>query len=392
MKNLFQKAEKIQRHVKVEIIGDAGVGKTCTALLMPRPLALIDLEGGSVHYGDHPVFGGFDRLSTKRIADIKQAIEYCQRGEYATLVIDPVTVIWQLLQDAALANLRRKKSNISETEISLSPREWGIIKGMYSSLMTTIVNLPCHVVLCARQKDIVTMDKQGNPISVIHKADAEKSTAYYLDVIVRLEMRGKKRVAIVEKDRTGNFQVGDVVDDFDIKCLIKDSVGKREVLQSEEEAAIANADLFDRSSHLDDDIPTYPDEEPAPAQPEKWVPKPNWGKIHAAAKEAGLTHEDLHTLCGVESLKDLPDATLAELPKGIVEWGKELRMCGGVMNDIREDLESASTLQDLDEYSEKWREEFKSLPKPAKKIISRIKTKAEEQLKKIKDPSSDLAD
>ena len=47
----FQPAASSDRRLKLLLWGDSGVGKTTLALQFPHP-AVIDLEGGTEHYGD----------------------------------------------------------------------------------------------------------------------------------------------------------------------------------------------------------------------------------------------------------------------------------------------------------------------------------------------------
>jgi hypothetical protein len=214
-KSLFQPAASAQRHLKVLLHGGPGTGKTRAALSFPGPLAVLDLEGGTSLYD-----GDFQVLRTKDIRVIEQAINELARGGYATVVIDPLTVLWHLLQDAGqtLVDTRRGGKDSLETGQALSPREWGLIKRKYNSLLTRLVNLPMHVVLIARDTDLY--EGTGDQLKRVGtKADAEKGTPYLADFVFSMQTEpgrdGADRfVALVEKSRAAALPKGARLTDF----------------------------------------------------------------------------------------------------------------------------------------------------------------------------------
>ena len=61
----------LSRKIKMIISGKSGTGKTWYALTAPRPLAILDLEGGSlVYHSKSTLFEAFDRLQTRSIQEI----------------------------------------------------------------------------------------------------------------------------------------------------------------------------------------------------------------------------------------------------------------------------------------------------------------------------------
>jgi len=337
-KNPFVKAEKIQRFLKVLIYGASGTGKTYFALNSPRPCAIIDLEGGSAHYATHPIIGGFDRISTKSLPEIEQAIRFCESGQYKTLVVDPITVIWQLLQDAAMeAVLRRNNGRKSETELALTPRDWGAIKRKYNSLMTTLVNLPCHVVLCSREKDLVEVDNKGNMRVVGQKADAEKSTPYLPDVTLQLTIVNKLRVGVVHKDRTSTFSLLEAVDGPTLNHWPIGESGNgnsAERLQTDDEIVGTNATYFafeerptqqQRSTSQNSPPPAPKPQPPVSTDPNRH-PNEGWQTAKKmlvdTAQAAGVIGEVkgwLAALWGAEDSKDLAAPQLLQLSEAISE-------------------------------------------------------------------------
>lgn len=246
--NPFKPAEQVSPRVKCLVYGAPGVGKTYLALTAPGPIAVIDTEGGTAFYANRVGQNGlspFDVLPTKTFAQVEQAIAYLRTvpGAYQTLVVDPVTVLYETLQDAAQ---HRRAQTRNDAEADLEMLDWQRIKRAYKRLMTDLVNLPMHVVVTAREGDITEM-RGKERIKIGFKPDAEKNTGYYFDTILRLVAAGQgKREAIVEKDRTGSHALNARVPGasfaklFD-KALGMEGTGTR-VVQSDDEAARIDAD------------------------------------------------------------------------------------------------------------------------------------------------------
>jgi hypothetical protein len=206
--NPFRPAEQVAPKVKCLIYGPSGVGKTYFALTAPGRVAVIDTEGGTAFYANRAgnELSPFDVLPTKTFAQVERAIAYLRENptQYATLVIDPVTVLYETLQDAAQ---HRRAEVRRDTEADLEMLDWQRIKRAYKRLMTDLVNLPMHVIVTARENELTEERATGQRkerVRIGWKPDAEKSTAYYFDTVIRLVPAAKTgREAIIEKDRTG---------------------------------------------------------------------------------------------------------------------------------------------------------------------------------------------
>lgn len=199
--NPFRAAEAVAPRVKCLIYGPSGVGKTYLSLTAPGKVAVIDTEGGTAFYANRAGLSEFDVLPTKTFNDVTRAVAYLRDhpGEYETFVIDPVTVLYETLQDAAQF---KRASRRNDPDADLEMLDWQRIKRAYKTLMTDLVNLPMHVIVTARERD-ETEQRGREFVKIGVRPDAEKGTAYYFDVIVRLTAKDGKRAAVVEKDRTG---------------------------------------------------------------------------------------------------------------------------------------------------------------------------------------------
>lgn len=221
----FQPARKVQKKVKVLVYGEQGTGKTLFCLSWPG-VAVIDTEGSSDLYG-----GRYDFLvqRTKSLTDIADTIEDVKADggrTIQTLAIDPITVIWQTLQDAGqtAAEARAQRYGRGVYDVALTQRDWGVIKRRLYSAMIDLVNLPVNVVLTAHIRDIMEtrQDSRGQEVQfkVGERPDAEKKTVYWVDVVVKLAVEDGQHVGIIEKDRSGTWKIGQRIPNISYRDFI----------------------------------------------------------------------------------------------------------------------------------------------------------------------------
>lgn len=260
--NPFSPPAKSEPRVKTLVFGGPGAGKTYLALGAPGPIAVIDTEGGTAFYEGRKGLSAFERLTTKSYAEVKAAVEYLATGDhpYQTLVIDPVTIIYETLQASALIrraemNRRRSRGSSDPDEADLEMLDWGRIKRSYKSLMTALVNLDMHVIVTAREKAETVRGNDGemHPTGR-YLADTEKGTAYFFDVVLRLVDEDGRRVAIVAKDRTAEESaVNARIVDPTFTSLFADVLKRKgkghRTVPDDEEAAVRDAAVEEEGQH-----------------------------------------------------------------------------------------------------------------------------------------------
>lgn len=189
---MFVRAKKVKRFVKVALWGDKKSGKTRFALSFPKP-CVIDTERGTLMYADRYDFAVKD---ANRWAELLQALDALEKGDhdFQTLVIDSLTIFWQDLIDVQIDYVKNRRGN----EV-LSTGDWGTIKRRWKSFINRLVDLNMHVVLVMREKDEYTTEtdqrtgEEKSKKTGEHLPDAEKSTGYVFDFILHLITREDKK-------------------------------------------------------------------------------------------------------------------------------------------------------------------------------------------------------
>lgn len=196
---------------KGALYGKQGCGKTFTALWLAEDLAkrrggkilLIDTENGSDKYaiatqrGIHPEPFVFDVVRTRSLTEILSGLRSLP-PEYAVVVIDSITHVWEAALEAWQARNPGREPAL---------RDWGPIKRPYKELMRWIVGTACDVIVCGREKALF-QDVDGKLENVGFGIKAEGETLYETDVVIRMTQERRKDgsvipVAVVEKDRWG---------------------------------------------------------------------------------------------------------------------------------------------------------------------------------------------
>lgn len=177
MKNPFAPATPVAKKIKVLLYGGSGSGKTLAALSFPRP-AVIDAEGGTELYRGRQGFA-FTVFDTKNVLELEQAIQFVRDDagkNIDTLIIDPITVFYDVLKDATAKTTK---------DGSIGFREWARINSRMKAVYNALTGLPVHVVVIARES--VEYEGTGNDMKRVgQKADADKTLPYIFDFVIRM--------------------------------------------------------------------------------------------------------------------------------------------------------------------------------------------------------------
>lgn len=207
----FRDPSTIAPRLRLFIWGPPGAGKTRSALSMGK-CAYISLEKGAQYYADE---FDFRLIEPTTFEEILNAVRWLatNQHDYNTVVIDPITTAWDMVQEEFLTNKRAKKG----PEATITGGDWKDIKPRYKTLLKLLTNIDMNVVIIAQStKNYVDSAGDSDQMLKVDKhdpesANAEKSTAYIFDTEIQLRAvrsdQGRKVqfMATVRKDRTGKF-------------------------------------------------------------------------------------------------------------------------------------------------------------------------------------------
>ena len=200
-RNPFAPAEGVDKKIKLFLWGATGTGKTRLALQFPKPV-VIDMERGTDRYNDE--FG----FAVRRVTDADElmaAIQWLVDNDhpYETLVIDPITIYWEALQQKWLEIfIRRNRGGKGDKEefYNLQTRDWIHIKSEFKDFCRKLINLDMHIIVTAREK---VKYADGEFMKAIGETfDGEKSLPYLFDTIVRIWKSKGQSMGLCLKDRS----------------------------------------------------------------------------------------------------------------------------------------------------------------------------------------------
>ena len=193
------KPSPVEKRLKLLVYGPPGVGKTTAALQFPNSY-IIDTEKGTDFYSKTINKNDSAVIQTSNVDDIKDELQtlLTTPHEYKTLVIDPITQVYNSCQEKWTRIFEKHATNekASETQ-DFGPRFWGRVKQDMKTIDRLSLALDMNVIWTSHQKDIYGpgMTKLGvGP-------DAKKGDEYLFDLVFELKEINGKRLAITKKER-----------------------------------------------------------------------------------------------------------------------------------------------------------------------------------------------
>lgn len=198
------KPTTINKRLKALFYGPAGVGKTTAAIQFPKPY-LIDTERGAENASYVKLLndaGGAYWFTTDpddMISEIRSLIS--ERHDYQTLIIDPLTVIYNDLLDKGA-------------------EEFGTDFGRHKMpadrkikhLLTLLLRLDMNVIITSHAKTRWERAKDNKGKDTVVDAgvtfDCYGKLDYLFDLVFEVQKRGKDRLGVVRKSRLTEFEEG----------------------------------------------------------------------------------------------------------------------------------------------------------------------------------------
>lgn len=187
------KPEKIEKRLKALFYGTSGVGKTTAAISFPK-VYLIDTERGAENsqYTSKLSKNGGVIFQTSDFDEVLIEVKslLTEKHEYVTLVIDPLTTLYNDLLDKSAAK--------NGTEFG---RHYSEANKRIKHLLNLLLRLDMNVVITSHAKN-----EYGQNLSILGTTfDCFKKIDYLMDLVFEVSKRGKDRVGIVKKSRVESF-------------------------------------------------------------------------------------------------------------------------------------------------------------------------------------------
>jgi hypothetical protein len=191
-----RKPEPQTKRLKLFMFGPAGVGKTTAAIQFPNSY-IIDCERGSDNYDKLITASKSVVYQTTDVHDVIAEVKslLTERHEFRTLVIDPITPIYNDLLEKSEARVGADFG-----------RHYGAANKEMKRLANLIMALDMNVVITAHAKT----EYGENLRKLGYTFDGWRQLDYWFDLVVELTKKGKKRVGKVVKTRVDTFPDEDV--------------------------------------------------------------------------------------------------------------------------------------------------------------------------------------
>lgn len=196
MKDLkFKLPSKSQKRLKFMLFGLPGVGKTTAAIQFPRP-ALIDTERGAENdqYVDILRNAGGGVISTTSFDEVVQQVRALASmpHEYKTVIIDPITVLYDGLADM----WEKRVGNSFSAHRAAAKRDFNRLNALLSTLDMNVV-FTSHA-----KNEWLNGEMTGRMVY-----DGPKGVDYFLDLLIEVRRDGEKRTATIFKSRIESLKV-----------------------------------------------------------------------------------------------------------------------------------------------------------------------------------------
>lgn len=192
--------EPKNKRVKMMVFSTAGIGKTTASINWPKAV-IIDMEHGTDNYADTIIQNGSIVLHTTNPDEVRDEIKtlLTEKHDYRTIVIDPVTILYQAIQEKWTRIFSKYADTEKAAELQdFGFRYWAKVKSDYKAIMRMLLACDMNVILTAHQKDVYGegMKKVG------FGSDSMKGDEHIFDYVFQLVMDAKgRRLAITKKER-----------------------------------------------------------------------------------------------------------------------------------------------------------------------------------------------
>lgn len=196
--------ELVQKRLKTLMYGVAGAGKTMAAISFPKPY-LIDTEKGYEHqqYLDKIKQNGGSIFHTTDFEELLAEVRALttEKHEYKTLIIDPLTVIYNNLVEKCATDRMTPK----DPDGTAFGGHYIASNRKMKQLINLLIKVDMNVIITSHSKTLY-----GQNMSVIGETfDCFKKLDYLFDLVFEIQKKGKLREAVIKKTRIESFPESD---------------------------------------------------------------------------------------------------------------------------------------------------------------------------------------
>lgn len=173
----FRPAVRQDVSLLIGLAGGTGSGKTYTAMRLAagiagdRPFAVIDTEAGRAkHYADQFRFDHGDLEPPFTPARYTEAIVAADKAKYPVIVVDSAS--HEHAGEGGLLDMQEAEFKRLGHRDAMKMLSWVMPKGEHRKMVSKLLQVRAHLILCFRAEEKIEMVKVGNTVEVRKKVTA----------------------------------------------------------------------------------------------------------------------------------------------------------------------------------------------------------------------------
>jgi hypothetical protein len=173
-------AKQIARQVRLKalIYGPAGAGKTHLITTLPKPVLVLDFEGGVTTLLINT--DGCDIVPIASEQDLRDAIAMLRQSErYASVAFDGLSLF-----------VRRRASELRQSKERLTWEDWQKLTSELRAVVLPLVHLPVHLLLTCLPRYLREKDERGREVGPIIGAAPDLTPALTRDLVAACDLVG----------------------------------------------------------------------------------------------------------------------------------------------------------------------------------------------------------
>jgi hypothetical protein len=172
-------AKQIARQVRLKalIYGPAGAGKTHLITTLPKPVLVLDFEGGVTTLINAD---GCDIVPIASEQDLRDAIAMLRQSQrYASVAFDGLSLF-----------VRRRASELRQSKERLTWEDWQKLTSELRAVVLPLVHLPVHLLLTCLPRYLREKDERGREVGPIIGAAPDLTPALTRDLVAACDLVG----------------------------------------------------------------------------------------------------------------------------------------------------------------------------------------------------------